>query len=473
MRVRYTQWDGSQAVRLDAAQVFEKLAEYLSFTDDVQQALDALLRHGAGFDAGQVAGLDDLLDRLRRQRLDLHDRFHLERSLDAPRCRRDGQPSSSDDVAAVERFRDRNRDRFRGPQALDFAATLDLMRLLDRLERLEEQIEAGDPDEIDLGAVGATLGPVAAGDLVALRRMVAELRRSDTVRQRGGRTTLSPQGLRRLGRLALRDIYRGLQRDRSGGHVTEHRGAMHLRPERSREWTFGEPLHLDLAATLRNALARGGGVPLALAPADFAVFDTDRSAGCATVLLLDMSGSMRAQGRFAAAKQVALALETLVRTKYPRDFFAVAGFRTRAVAFGAGELPEARCDVGDSFTNLQDGLRLAARLLARQPTPNRQVIVVTDGQPTAYFAGERLYCEMPLSVGSLSQRAAHETLKEVKRVTRQGITLNTFMLDDSPSLLGFVERMTRINKGRALYTCADRLGVYLLVDWLGRRRWRG
>lgn len=473
MRVRYTQWDGSQAVRLDAAQVFEKLAEYLVWTDDVQQALDALLRRGAGLDAGQVAGLDELLDRVRRERLDLHERFHLERSLDAPRRCSDGQPATADDVVAVERFRDRNRDRFRGPQALDFAATLDLTRQLDRLARLEAQIEAGDPDEVDLDVLGETLGPEAAADLAALRRMVAELRRSGTVRQRGGRTTLSPQGVRRLGRLALRDIYRGLQRDRSGGHVTEHRGATQLRPERSRPWSFGAPLHLDLVATLRNALARGGGVPLALAPDDFAVFDTDRSAGCATVLLLDMSWSMSREGRFAAAKKVAMALETLVRTKYPRDFFAVAGFHTRAVAIAAGDLPEARCDVGDPFTNLQDGLRLATRLLERQPTPNRQVIVVTDGQPTAYFAGERLYCEMPLSAGSLGQRAAHETLKEVKRVARTGITLNTFMLDDSPSLLGFVERMTRIGRGRALYTRPDRLGAYLLVDWLGRRRWRG
>ena len=115
--------------------------------------------------------------------------------------------------------------------------------------------------------------------------------------------------------------------------------------------------------------------------------------------------------------------------------------------------------MGDPFTNLQDGLRLAAELLARHPSSNQHIIVITDGQPTAYFSRGRLYCEWPLSFGGISMRAAQETLKEVERVTRRGITINTFMLDDSPSLRAFVERMTRINRGRALYTRPDRLGA--------------
>jgi uncharacterized protein with von Willebrand factor type A (vWA) domain len=111
-------------------------------------------------------------------------------------------------------------------------------------------------------------------------------------------------------------------------------------------------------------------------------------------------------------------------------------------------------------------------LLARHPSRNRQVIVITDGQPTAYFAGGRLHCEWPLSFGGISLRAAQETLREVERVTRQGLVINTFMLDDSPSLRAFVERMTRINRGRALYTRPDRLGEYLLVDYLAKKRKR-
>jgi Ca-activated chloride channel family protein len=126
--------------------------------------------------------------------------------------------------------------------------------------------------------------------------------------------------------------------------------------------------------------------------------------------------------------------------------------------------------MGDPFTNLQDGLRLASEMLRRRPSRNQHVIVVTDGQPTAYFARGRLHCEWPLSFGGVSLRAAAETLKEVERLTRLGITINTFMLDDSPGLRAFVERMTKINRGRALYSRPDRLGEYLLVDYLGRKR---
>jgi uncharacterized protein with von Willebrand factor type A (vWA) domain len=183
-----------------------------------------------------------------------------------------------------------------------------------------------------------------------------------------------------------------------------------------------------------------------------------------------MSWSMSWEGRFAAAKKVALAMESLIRSRYPRDYFAIVGFFTRAVELKLKDLPEASWNMGDPFTNLQDGLRLGAELLARHRSTNQHFIVITDGQPTAYFQKGRLFCEWPLSFGGISMRAAQETLKEVERVTRLGITINTFMLDDSPSLRAFVERMTRINRGRALYTRPDRLGEYLLVDYLSHKR---
>jgi len=167
-----------------------------------------------------------------------------------------------------------------------------------------------------------------------------------------------------------------------------------------------------------------------------------------------------------------MAMESLIRARYPRDYFAIVGFFTRAVELKLRDLPEASWNMGDPFTNLQDGLRVAAELLARHPSNNQHIIVITDGQPTAYFLRGRLYCEWPLSFGGISMRAAQETLREVERVTRRGITINTFMLDDSPSLRAFVEGMTRINKGRALYTRPDRLGEYLLVDYVAKKRRR-
>jgi uncharacterized protein with von Willebrand factor type A (vWA) domain len=283
---------------------------------------------------------------------------------------------------------------------------------------------------------------------------------------------LSPKGMRKIGQLALRDIYQGLLRDRSGGHAADHRGLSEIRPEQTKPYAFGDALHVDVVRTLKHALARAPRPPLRLLPEDFEIYETLHTTTSSTVLLLDMSWSMSWEGRFAAAKKVALAMESLIRSRYPRDYFAVVGFYTRAAELKLRDLPEASWNMGDPFTNLQDGLRLASDLLARHPSQNQHMIVITDGQPTAYYSRGRLYCEWPLSFGGISMRAAQETLKEVERVTRRGIVINTFMLDDSPSLRAFVERMTRINRGRALFTRPDRLGEYLLVDYIARKRKR-
>jgi uncharacterized protein with von Willebrand factor type A (vWA) domain len=183
-----------------------------------------------------------------------------------------------------------------------------------------------------------------------------------------------------------------------------------------------------------------------------------------------MSWSMSWAGRFPAAKRVALALDHLIRTRYPRDNFFVVGFSTRAKELGIKELPLVTWDVGDPFTNLQEGLMRAESLIAQHPSPSPQILVVTDGQPTAYFEGQELRVEWPMGFGGVSPHAVVETLKTVRRVTKRGITINTFMLDDSPELVGFVERMTEINKGRAFFTSPGRLGTFLMVDYLSRRR---
>src|SRR5262249_22037990 len=142
---------------------------------------------------------------------------------------------------------------------------------------------------------------------------------------REGRTRLTPKGVRKIGQLALRDIYQGLLRDRSGGHQSDHRGTTQIRPEGARAYQFGDPFEIELVATLRQALARGPGTPLQLLPDDFQVFPAERTTTSSTVLLLDMSWSMSWEGRFAAAKRVALALESLIRSKFPRDYFSIVG----------------------------------------------------------------------------------------------------------------------------------------------------
>ena len=525
-RIRYTEWDGSQSVRLTAERVFAKLAEYLSYTDDVQQAWEWLLRHGLDMDGVRVMGLDDLLEQLREAIRERQRQFTLDRALDpiadrleevldleraaldtqddeaaaAKRAQLDQLPrrlseaieqlrdydftdadardefaqllEELDNVRALEDFQRRYGDLFQGPQALDYEQALDLMREIERLKQLEDDLLAGRLETVSLDDLRDALGEGAAQDFQQLRQFLLVLQQAGYVGTRGGRVQLSPKGMRKIGQLALRDIYQGLLRDRAGGHQADHRGPSDVRPEETRAYQFGDPLHVDVVRTLRHALARDPRTPLRLQAADFEVYETTHTTTASTVLLLDMSWSMSWEGRFAAAKKVALAMESLIRSRFPRDYFAVVGFYTRATELKLRDLPEASWNMGDPFTNLQDGLRLASDLLAKHPSPNQQMIVITDGQPTAYYARGRLYCEWPLSFGGISMRAAQETLKEVERVTRNGVVINTFMLDDSPSLRAFVERMTRINRGRALFTRPDRLGEYLLVDYIARKRKR-
>jgi uncharacterized protein with von Willebrand factor type A (vWA) domain len=524
---RYTRWDGSQRIRLDAEQVFAKLAEYLSYTDDVRQALEWLTRQGVDLEGVRVLGLDDFLEQLREQVRRRYHEFNLSTALDDVRRkldelldveraalaeRRAGRPELDakrgfldrlpprlsdaidrlrdyafedpdaanefeqlleelENIRKLEDFIRRHGDLFQGPKALSYELALELMEEMERMKQLEQQLLAGAMQGIDADDLERMLGAQAAQDFRALRDMMALLHESGYLMQRTGQhATLSPKGVRKIGQLALRDIYQGLLRDRPGAHATDLRGAATVRPEAAKRYRHGDPLHLDLVGTLKQALTRRPGTPLNLVPDDFRVYESDDATSTSTVLLLDMSWSMSWEGRFAAAKKVAMALESLIRSRYPRDYFAIVGFFTRAVELKLRDLPEASWNMGDPFTNLQDGLRLAAELLSRHHSTNQHLIVITDGQPTAYFSRGRLYCEWPLSFGGISMRAAQETLKEVERITRMGITINTFMLDDSPSLRAFVERMTRINRGRALYTRPDRLGEYLLVDYIGHKR---
>jgi uncharacterized protein with von Willebrand factor type A (vWA) domain len=328
------------------------------------------------------------------------------------------------------------------------------MQLKDVDKELLEKLLGGDPKQ----------------DFEGVMRMQSMLEDGGYVFEQGDHFELTPRGVRRVGQLALRDIYQQLRRDGMGRHSTRNRGSQEFMIESSRPYTQGDPFQINMIQTLKNALLHGGGIPVKIRPGDFAVYESEHTTRAATVLLLDMSWSMSWEGRFAAAKKVALAMETLVRSLHPRDYFGIVGFFTRAVELKPKDLPQATWNMGDPFTNLQDGLHLAAEMLDRKPSPNQQMIVITDGQPTAYCRQGRLYCEWPLSFGGISQRAAEETLREAERITRKGITINTFMLDDSPVLRGFVDDLTRINKGRAFYTRPDRLGEYLLVDYLSRQR---
>jgi len=524
--IEYNEWDGTQRVRLSADQLFEELAKHLSNTDDLQQAMESMMRQGLEGEQGKLKGLDDLVKELREEMRKRYKEYNLRSSLDEMRQRledildqerhtlQERKPQKPDlgekenflkhlpqrmsdqleklsqyefeveaaqaafnelmqefnDIRSVEDFQRRYKDLFNGPQSLDFQQTLQLMEEMQNLQEMEQSLLAGRSEKIDPNELQELMGQGALRDLQNLQQMQAMLQDAGFLVYREGRMALSPKGVRRIGQLALRDIYANLLRDRTGPHANDHRGAAEIKMDETRPYSYGDSMHLDLVGTLKKSLQRTVSVPIKVAPEDFTVYDTDHTTTSSTVLLLDMSWSMSWEGRFAAAKKVALALESLIRTRYPRDYFAVVGFFTRAVELKIKDLPEASWNMGDPFTNLQDGIRLASDLLHRHPGQNQNIIVVTDGQPTAYFSRGRLYCEWPLSFGGISMRAAQETLKEVERATQRKITINTFMLDDSPSLRAFVDKMTQLNRGRAFYTRPDHLGEYLLVDYVSKKK---
>jgi uncharacterized protein with von Willebrand factor type A (vWA) domain len=383
-----------------------------------------------------------------------------------------------DRLRELERFQRERGARFRGSEAADYETAQEIRERIEALEQLGRDLAEGNLQQISSEELRELLGENALRSLIWLRDLEPTLERAGYLR--GGDPQLTPRAIRRIGAQALAEVYAALRRDRPGGHENDTRGAAQPRPDETKPFEFGDPLDLDVVRTLidavkRNARAAPGRpvpLPVPLSVEDFALRERDYATQTTTVLLLDMSWSMSWAGRFPAAKRVALALDHLVRTRFPRDHFFVVGFSTRARELAPHELPEVSWDMGDPFTNLQEGLMIAERLFARHPSASPQVLVVTDGQPTAYYAGRELHVEWPMGFGGVSPHAVAETMKQVRRITRQGVTINTFMLDDAPELVGFVERMTQVNRGRAFFTSPEALGSFLMVDYLRGSRKR-
>jgi uncharacterized protein with von Willebrand factor type A (vWA) domain len=373
-------------------------------------------------------------------------------------------------VKVLENFIDRYGKRFQGKEPADFVKGLELMELLKKMKSMEQSMQIGDLSSVSEEELGEILGPQAVGQMKALAGFSQILEDQGYLEFAGGRLELTPKGVRRIGHKALKDIYASLKKDHIGSHELYRRGVENISYEGSRPYQYGDPFHLNYVETFKNALSRSDsiGFPIELREKDFEVFESEQTTRSATVLLLDMSWSMSWNDKFHAAKKVSLALDHLIRTKFSRDDFHIVGFFTTAIELKSKDLPMLDINLGDPWTNLQDGLRLASKILSHQPHANKQIIIITDGQPTCYFQEAQLHVEWP--VMGVSPRASEETLREVQRCTRAGIKINTFMLDEEPALVAFVEQMTRINKGRSFFTRPDTLGQYLLIDYIQGKR---
>lgn len=360
---------------------------------------------------------------------------------------------------------------FRGDEPLSLDGALQQLAQLQALERLGSQFgDADDPAalaDVDLDEVRRLMDDESAQDVAALQRLARALEEAGYAQRVGRRLELTPRGSRRIGEKVLDRLFARLRRDAFGGHSRRSSAGAGERTEGSKPWSFSEPFDLDLQRTLLNALVReenAGGPPIRLTPDDFEIHRAEDQARASTVLLVDMSRSMLLRGCFLAAKKVAIALDTLIRTRFPRDELHIVGFAYYAREIRPNDLAALSWHGYEYGTNLQHGLALARRLLSRSHAANREVLIVTDGEPTAHFENGHIEFSYPPT-----RQTIVETLREVGRCTREGVTINTFMLERSRPLTEFVDRMTRLNRGRAFYADPEQLGEYILVDYVSRR----
>lgn len=363
---------------------------------------------------------------------------------------------------------DRSYD-FRGQDPLSFAEATDLMEQLGDLDQLENLLRgASNPGalaEADVDRARQLLGEEAAQSLEKLAELAKMLEQAGLIEQKEGRLELTPKGVRRIGANALNDLFAKLAKDKMGQHQLDRLGIGHERAYESKPYEYGDPFNLDIHRTIRNAIQRsGGGTPVRLSPEDFEVERTENLTRSSTVLMLDLSLSMPMRDNFLAAKKVAMALHSLISSQFPRDFLGIVGFSEVARELKPEQLPEVSWDFVYG-TNMQHAFAISRRLLARQ-TGNKQIIMITDGEPTAHIEpnGQVFFNYPPV------RETVDATLREVARCTREGIRINTFMLDANSHLKTFVEKLTQMNRGRAFFTTPDTLGDYVLVDFIETKR---
>ncbi|MEP7054228.1 MAG: hypothetical protein ABI912_03175 [Actinomycetota bacterium] len=365
-----------------------------------------------------------------------------------------------------------------GDRALGMSDATTALEELAELADLENALGQGYPgaslDDIDRDAVERALGRGAVADVEALRELERQLREQGYLEQAGGELRLTPKAVRRIGSAALTKVFQSLSARGTGQHDVHDAGAAGEWTGGSRAWQYGDEQPIDVVRTVTNAVRRhpaghpDRGAAIALTVDDFEVFETERRTSAAVSLLVDLSYSMVLRGTWAAAKSTALALHALITTRYPQDALQIVGFSDYARELSATELAGLSWDMVQG-TNLQHGLMLASRHLRRHSDSEQIVLVVTDGEPTAHLLADgRSAFEWPPV-----PETVNATMAEVLRLTRRGAVINVFMLDDDPRLVRFVDQLAQMNGGRVFAASADRLGDYVVSDYLSARRGRG
>ncbi|HSR12222.1 MAG TPA: VWA domain-containing protein, partial [Thermodesulfobacteriota bacterium] len=404
--------------------------------NDVNKALDLLKQQGVkeSGDSSGMQGIHDFLEQVRRLKQKLQDSM------------------GASNPAAMEELK--------------------------RLEKLEHELRRAswglDLEKIDAQQIQDLMGEQSYELWNQIKAIPRLLELKGYIEKLGARFELTPKGMRKIGQRALQDIFTSLTRDALGTHQTKLRGngVTHMLEE-SKAYRFGDPFHLNLGRTLMNSLGRKprrrapakGGRLLHLSPEDFEVYQTEKRTRSTIVLMLDMSGSMARDEKFFAAKKVALALHTLIKTQFPRDRLYLVGFSSYARALKSKDLPSLNWDLDNPYTNMEEGLVLAKTFLNREHAPNKQIIMISDGEPTAHRENGKVFFQFPPHPRTLAK-----TILEFKKCANRGISLNIFMLGQDAHLVQFVQEISKVNHGRAFYTTPQNLGQYLFVDFLAQKR---
>lgn len=374
--------------------------------------------------------------------------------------------------------RGRGRESFNGSEPLGMDDATGALAELADLDDLDDQLAMDGPgqglDDVDVEAVERQLGTGAANQLRRLAELERELKRQGWLTGPTSQLQLSPKALRRLGQTALRRVFADLESSRRGSHDERSAGAAGEATGTWREWQFGDEQPLDSVATVRRAVLRSAATRspsssadrgrVRLLPEDFAVAETERRSSAAVALCVDLSWSMYAEDRWAPMKQTAMALAHLVATQHPSDAFEIIGFDRTARTMSTAELAAVE-PAWIQGTNLQHALALARRHVSRHPDAQPIVLVVTDGEPTAHLDDDgEAWFDWPTSPETLRR-----TVGEVDAMTRSRVAINTFLLGEDPGLRRFADAMARRNGGRVFAPSLDRLGEFVVSDYLRAR----
>ncbi|NIZ91299.1 vWA domain-containing protein [Kineococcus rubinsiae] len=482
--------EAAQAMKDMMSDLNELLEKKAGGQDTPEDFAEFMEKHGEmlGEDAEGVENLDDLVDTLARraaaaarlmrslspqQRAELGELMDQAFGSDADLQAQ--MAALSDNLRALRPDLDFSRgERVRGAQGsepLGYGEAADALQDISELDDLLDALGQDHPgatlDDVDVEALERQLGRGAADELSRLRELERELQRQGWLSRSSTGLTLSPKALRRLGQTALRDVLQRVDTRGRGDHENADAGSGGEPTGATRRWEFGDEQPLDVVRTVSNALKRGAAAgtsgAVKLSWEDFEVVETERRAGAAVALCVDLSYSMAAEGRWGPMKETALALSHLIATKFPGDALQIVGFGLHAQQMSLSELAEVEPDFVQG-TNLQHALSIARRHLRKHPDAEPVVLVITDGEPTAHLQDAEAVFSWPPTSATI-----RATVDEVDRLTRFGAKINLFMLGEDAGLRRFVDAIARRNGGRVLTPSPERLGAFVVDDYLKSR----